>query len=52
MWPYLEDDFMEMGDTGLVPIGEGWYLNKANNHRIDPNGNEFDEDGNLIKEAM
>lgn len=48
MWPYNEDDFMEIGETGWVPIGQGSYLNKYNNHVIDELGREYDEDGNII----
>jgi len=47
-WPYNEDDQMEIGHTGWIPVGEGMYLNKHNNHVIDPVGREFDENGNLI----
>lgn len=50
MWPYLEDDFMEIGDTGWVTIGEGWMKHKMTGHKIDPDGNEYDKDGNLIEE--
>lgn len=48
MWPYNEDDFMEIGNTGWVPIGEGVYLNKYNSHTIDELGREYDEKGILI----
>jgi len=52
MWPHLEDDHMEYGDTGWVSVGEGWMENQANGHRLSPEGVEYDEDGNEIKEAM
>jgi hypothetical protein len=48
MWPYNEDDFMEIGETGWIPIGQGSYLNKYNNHTIDECGKEYDEDGNIV----
>ena len=48
MWPYEENDFMEMGDSGWVPIGQGSYLNKYTGHTVDEIGREFDEKGNLI----
>lgn len=48
MWPYNEDDFMEMGHTGWVPVGEGSFLNKYNGHTLDELGREFDEYGVLI----
>jgi hypothetical protein len=48
MWPYEEDDHMELGETGWVAIGEGVYMNKLNNHTMDEIGREFDENGRLI----
>jgi hypothetical protein len=48
MWPYNEDDYMEIGDGGWVPIGEGKYVNKFTNHTVDEMGREYDEDGNLV----
>jgi hypothetical protein len=48
MWPYNEDDRMEIGETGWIPIGQGSYLNKYNNHVLDELGREFDENGYLI----
>lgn len=48
MWPRLEDDFMEMGETGWIPVGEGTYLNKYSGHTIDEIGREFDKNGVLI----
>lgn len=47
-WPYNEDDQMEIGTSGWVPVGEGYFLNKNNNHVMDDLGREFDENGNLI----
>lgn len=48
MWPYNEDDHMEIGNTGWVAVGEGIYKNIHNNHIVDDLGREFDENGNLI----
>jgi hypothetical protein len=48
-WPYNEDDFMEIGDTGWRPVGEGRYTNIHTGHTIDENGNEFDAEGNLVE---
>jgi len=48
MWPYLEDDYMEIGDTGWIPVGEGSFRNKYNGHFLDEIGREFDENGQLI----
>jgi hypothetical protein len=42
----IEDDFMEIGNTGLVPIGEGLFWDKVNNKIVDlsevDNGTEED----------
>jgi hypothetical protein len=51
-WPYNEDDFMEIGDSGWVPVGEGSYLNKYTRHTIDQIGREYDENGKLIEESL
>jgi len=48
MWPYNEDDHMEIGNTGWVPVGEGLFLNKHNGHTIDELGREFDQNGILV----
>lgn len=48
MWPYNEDDYMEIGNTGWIPVGEGLFLNKDNGHTIDEVGREFDEYGVLV----
>ena len=47
-WPYLEDDFMEIGNTGWVPVGESVYFNKHNLHTMDELGKDYDENGVLI----
>lgn len=41
-------DFMEIGDTGWIPCGEGSFLNKYTGHVIDETGKEYDEKGNLV----
>lgn len=51
MWPYNENDFMEIGTSGWVAIGEGIWLNKNTGHTVDELGREFDENGNLIKDS-
>lgn len=33
----IEDDFMEIGNTGLVPIGQGLFWDKVNNKIVDLN---------------
>lgn len=47
-WPYNEGDFMEIGDSGWVPVGEGTFLNRHTGHTIDEMGREYDEHGVLI----
>lgn len=48
MLPYEEDDYMEIGNSGWIPIKNGCYKNKHNGHIIDEMGKEYDEDGELI----
>jgi hypothetical protein len=31
----IDDDFMEIGDTGLIPIGEGLFWDKRINQIVD-----------------
>jgi hypothetical protein len=47
-WPYLEDDFMEIGNSGWMPYKEKYYKNIHSGHIIDENGIEYDEAGNKI----
>jgi len=49
-WPYSEGDFMEIGDSGWIPFGESKYKNIHTGHIVDEDGNEYDEEGNLISE--
>lgn len=42
------DDFMEMGDSGLVPQKDGWFLDTRTGHRISPEGEEYDKEGELV----
>jgi len=51
MWPYIEDDHMEIGNTGWVCVGEGLYRNIKTGHIIDETGSEYDENGILIQQA-
>jgi hypothetical protein len=50
MWPYNEDDHMEIGDTGWVAVGEGLWRNLRTGHVVDDLGNEYDSKGYLINE--
>jgi len=47
-WPYIEDDFMEIGNSGWVAVGENFYKNMINNHTIDKDGIEYDAQGNIV----
>lgn len=49
-WPYNEDDNMEIGGTGWVPVGEGLFRNKYTGHIIDEFGVEYNEDGEVVSE--
>lgn len=48
MWPYVEDDHMEIGQSGWISIGEGLFRNKYTGHIIDESGTEYDKDGNIV----
>lgn len=48
-WPYIENDYMEIGETGWRSIGEGKFANIYTGHVIDEDGNEFDAEGNMIE---
>lgn len=50
MWPYNEDDYMEIGDSGWVAIGEGVWKNKHTGHTVTDAGLEFDAEGNLVED--
>lgn len=47
-WPYNEDDQMEIGNSGWVPIGEGLFRNLITGHIVDETGIEWDENGQEI----
>ena len=49
-WPYLEDDFMEIGQSGWISFGESMYKNIHTGEIINENGVECDEQGNPISE--
>jgi hypothetical protein len=48
MWPYVEDDHMEIGNTGWICVGEGLYKNLNTGHTIDEMGIEYDENGQKV----
>jgi len=48
MWPKLENDYMEIGESGWISIGEGCFINKHTGHTIDEVGREFDQNGVIL----
>lgn len=42
------DDFMEMGDSGIVPLKDGWFLNKNTGETIDPHGVIYNKEGDVV----
>lgn len=43
-----DDDFMELGSTGLVPLTEGWMLDTRTGNKIAPDGRVFNAVGEMI----
>lgn len=41
-------DYMEIGDTGLVPLPDGWFLERYTGYTISPDGIVFDKDGEVF----
>lgn len=39
---------MELGESGLVPLKDGWYLEKTTGNRIDPSGRVYNTIGEII----
>ena len=48
MLPSNQDDFIEIGETGWVPVAQGAFLNKVTGHIIDETGIEYDQNGNIV----
>lgn len=44
----IEDDYMELGDTGLVPIKDGWLLDERTGNTIDPDGRIYNKLNELV----
>lgn len=44
----MTDDYMELGNSGLIPIKDGWFLDSETGNKIDPSGRVFDENHKLI----
>lgn len=44
----MDDDFMELGDTGWVPIKDGWFYNVNTQRKRDPEGKEYTKYGELL----
>ncbi|HJS83541.1 MAG TPA: hypothetical protein VJ742_11980 [Nitrososphaera sp.] len=41
-------DFMELGNSGLIPLPDGWFLDQETGSRVDPEGRIYDKQGELI----
>ena len=41
IWPRAEDDFMEIGKSGWIPITDGAFFNKKTNEYKDADGKIF-----------
>lgn len=44
----IDDDFMEMGESGLVALGDGWILDTKTGNKRSPDGHIFNKDGEMI----
>lgn len=42
-------DFMEL-PNGLVPLKDGWFLERKTGNRIDPSGRVYNDIGEIIKD--
>lgn len=47
-----DGDFMEYGDSGLIPLPDGWFFDKITKQSIDPSGCVYDENGDLIYDPL
>lgn len=45
-----EHDHMELGDSGFVPMEDGWVKNVKTGVTIAPDGRVFNEKGDLIED--
>lgn len=46
--PSSENDVMEIGDTGLIPLADGWFKDSMTGFQIDPSGKVYDTSGVLV----
>jgi len=44
----MSNDFVEFGESNLIPIENGWFLNKKTKEKIDPDGRVFNEKDELV----
>lgn len=42
------DDYMELGNSGLVAIENGWFLHVSSGNKIDPYGRVWNSKGEII----
>lgn len=46
----MDDDFMET-KSGLVPLANGWWLDRVTGNKLSPSGIIYDTEGNPIGET-
>lgn len=46
-----DDDFMEIGESGLVPLGQGWILDTKTGNKKSPDGHIFSKYGEMLFKA-
>ena len=44
-------DFMEMGESGLVALGQGWIHDTKTGNKRSPEGHIFNKEGEMIFRA-
>lgn len=44
----MNDDFMEIGDSHLVPQKDGWFLNMKTKELYDPEGRIYNGEFDLV----
>lgn len=44
----MNDDHMQIGDTGLVALENGWFLHTISGMKIGPDGSIVDENGKVV----
>lgn len=45
-------DHMELGESHIIPIEDGWFLNKQTGEKRDPEGRVYDKFGELVHDPF